>query len=64
MPAYLTAAAAIGMREEEVKVFVTKLDKVLTKVKERRNVKGEEEDEKTLVEDFNELALVHVKEAQ
>jgi O-phospho-L-seryl-tRNASec:L-selenocysteinyl-tRNA synthase len=36
--AYLTAAAAVGLTKEEVDDFVTRLDKVLTEFKVRKEV--------------------------
>lgn len=44
--AYFTAAAAIGMKREEVDIFIKRLDKTFTKFKRRRvhtqEVNGEE----------------------
>jgi len=49
-PAYLTAAAAIGMATEEIDIFITKLDKVLLRVKEKK-AKKETDEEKRVKEE-------------
>lgn len=45
---YLTAAASVGMTQSDVDTFVSRLDKVLTRFKSSKSVKGEGQTERAI----------------